>query len=103
MDFWNVRVRATPSSLIDRTDFTTRDVLVANLTGFLAESWYSFEMAVMNDDGHAEGTFHLFRTVISTQGWISLPAQDLLVSSADVAVLPQLSIASTQTVDFDHV
>ena len=68
MDFWNVRVRPTSSSLIDKTDSTTPDVLVGNLTGFLAESTYSFEMAVMNDDGHAEGTFHLFPTLINTQG-----------------------------------
>jgi len=68
MDFWNVRVRCTPSSLIERTDSTTPGVLVGNLTGFLAESFYSFEMPVMNDHGHAEGTFHLFPTLTDPQG-----------------------------------
>jgi len=68
MDFWNVRVRLTSSSLIDRTDFTTPDVLAGNLTEFLAESFYSFEMAVMNDHGHAAGTFHLFPTLTDPQG-----------------------------------
>src|SRR5437867_4421372 len=57
-------------------------------------------MAVMNDDGHAEGTFHLFPTMISSQGWISLPAQDPLVSSVDVDVLRQVSMSLTRNLDF---